>query len=42
IPESAHAEVNHTQAEFHKKLVKTLHERFEISVTVSTESAPFA
>ncbi|GHZ53133.1 transcriptional regulator Crl family protein [Vibrio cholerae] len=42
IPESAQAEVNHTQAEFHKKLVKTLRERFEISVTVSTESAPFA
>ncbi|EEY44734.1 transcriptional regulator Crl [Vibrio mimicus VM223] len=42
IPEAAQTEVNHTQVEFHKKLVKTLRERFEITVSVASESADFA
>ncbi|MGL4225310.1 MAG: sigma factor-binding protein Crl [Vibrio sp.] len=42
LPEAACQQVNYTQVEFHKKLVKTLHERFELSVTFASASAQFA
>lgn len=42
LPNKAVAEVNRTQEDFHKKLVDTLQQRFEISIELHKESVEFS
>ncbi|WP_394150687.1 sigma factor-binding protein Crl [Vibrio maritimus] len=40
-PKSAVSEINRTQEVFHEKLVKTLSEKFELSVSIHDDSVEF-